>query len=182
MFCPLASYTMYRMKNLGIGIQDFETLIADNCIYVDKTEYIHKLIQPPGRYFFLARPRRFGKSLLVSTLRAIFLGKIELFRDCFIAKTDYTWPVHPVIMLDFSTLNKNSPQTFSQDFILKLRRIAIEAGIELEDVSFPESALREIVTKLSKRAKVVVLIDEYDSPILEHIENLPYKMMIVIHQ
>ena len=74
-----------------------------NCIYVDKTDYFHRLVTSPGRnLFFIARPRRFGKSLMITTFKYIFEGRRELFRGLKIDKTDYDWRVHPVIHLDFS--------------------------------------------------------------------------------
>jgi hypothetical protein len=87
------------MKKLPLGLQAFSTLIEDGCVYVDKTKYIYELIQ--GYYVFFSRPRRFGKSLLCSTLQELFSGNRDLFKGLWIDKnTDYSWPVHPVIYLD----------------------------------------------------------------------------------
>ena len=84
------------LKNLPIGIQDFESLINDGYLYVDKTALMHRLVST-GRYYFLSRPRRFGKSLLISTLKAYFLGKKDLFEDLAVEQLEQKWTVHPVL-------------------------------------------------------------------------------------
>jgi len=90
------------MKKLPLGIQEFSKLIHEQCVYVDKTELIHKLLQ--HHYYFLSRPRRFGKSLLLNTIKEIFLGNKELFKDLWIYdKID--WEVHPVIKISFSNID-----------------------------------------------------------------------------
>ncbi|KKP25010.1 MAG: AAA-ATPase, partial [candidate division TM6 bacterium GW2011_GWF2_30_66] len=95
------------MKKLPIGLQAFSTLIEDGCVYVDKTKYIYELIQ--GYYIFFSRPRRFGKSLLCSTLCELFSGNRDLFKGLWIDEnTDYCWPVHPVIYLDLSMTSSDT--------------------------------------------------------------------------
>ena len=79
------------MKRLPITISTFSKLINNNCVYVDKTKYIYDLFKEEGNYYFLSRPRRFGKSLLVSTLKEFFLGNKELFKDLWIDTSDYQW-------------------------------------------------------------------------------------------
>ena len=88
------------MKRLPIGIQTFRKLIDENYLYVDKTEHIHSLIVQ-GSVYFLSRPRRFGKSLLISTLNEIFEGEKELFKDLWIYEADYAWEKHLVVRIDF---------------------------------------------------------------------------------
>jgi len=91
------------MKKLPIGVQDFSEMINDHYLYVDKTEYIHRLISA-GKYYFLSRPRRFGKSLFINTLKEIFLGHQALFEGLWIYdKLD--WKPHPVIKIDFSKIS-----------------------------------------------------------------------------
>ena len=103
---------MVGMK-LPIGIQDFESLRIDGYAYVDKTEQIYRLISE-GRYYFLSRPRRFGKSLLITTLKAMFLGKRELFKGLAIEKKeDWDWAVHPVLFLDLNTERYDSKETLT---------------------------------------------------------------------
>ncbi|GIW23111.1 MAG: hypothetical protein KatS3mg068_2118 [Candidatus Sericytochromatia bacterium] len=88
------------MKKLPLGIQTFKEIINNSYLYVDKTEYIYNLINE-GKYYFISRPRRFGKSLLISTLKEIFLGNKELFKDLWIYDK-IEWEKHPVIHIDFS--------------------------------------------------------------------------------
>ncbi|RMH93490.1 MAG: AAA family ATPase, partial [Calditrichaeota bacterium] len=88
-------------KLLPIGISNFEDLITGGNVYVDKTRYVYKLVTE-GKFYFLSRPRRFGKSLLLSTLRALFEGKRELFKGLWIDKSDWEWNPHPVIQIDFN--------------------------------------------------------------------------------
>ena len=90
------------MKFLPIGIQTFDHLIEGNYVYVDKTAHIRELLRPFKGMYFLSRPRRFGKSLLITTLKAIFEGKRALFEGLAIAHSDYEWQEHPVIHIDMS--------------------------------------------------------------------------------
>ena len=85
------------MREITTSLYTFENLITYNCIYVDKTKYIYKMLMVANGQFFCSRPRRFGKSLTISTLEAIFKGKRELFKGLYIDSTDYDWSVHPVI-------------------------------------------------------------------------------------
>jgi hypothetical protein len=87
---------------LPIGIQDFEKLRKENYLYVDKTALMHRLVST-GSYYFLSRPRRFGKSLLISTLKAYFLGKKDLFEGLAVEQLEQKWTVHPVLHLDLNT-------------------------------------------------------------------------------
>jgi Predicted AAA-ATPase len=90
------------MKRLPIGIQTFCDIVLNNYLYVDKTEKIFDLVNNPKGVYFLSRPRRFGKSLLISTLNEIFEGNKELFKGLWIYKADYAWEKHPVVRIDFS--------------------------------------------------------------------------------
>ncbi|MDR1382095.1 MAG: AAA family ATPase, partial [Tannerella sp.] len=101
---------MYEMRNLPIGIQDFEDLRTSNCVYVDKTAYVHRLASF-GKPYFLGRPRRFGKSLLLSTLKAYFQGKKELFDGLAIAGLEKNWIEYPVIHIDFTLGDVNRLET-----------------------------------------------------------------------
>ncbi|MDR0574784.1 MAG: AAA family ATPase, partial [Tannerella sp.] len=92
---------MMTTRRLPVGVQDFEDLRTTNCVYVDKTEYIYRLITM-GKPYFLGRPRRFGKSLFLSTLKAYFLGKKELFDGLAIAELEKDWIEYPVIYIDFN--------------------------------------------------------------------------------
>ena len=93
------------MKNITASVYSFENLIQGNFLYVDKTEYIWQLIEPASAMYFLSRPRRFGKSLTVSTLKAVFEGKKELFKGLALYDKPYDWKIHPVIHLSFGDYN-----------------------------------------------------------------------------
>ena len=158
------------MKKLPIGIQTIEEVIEDGHVYVDKTALIFQLITE-GKYYFLSRPRRFGKSLLVSTLKAIFNGDKELFKDCQIYSTDYTWEKHPIIHLDFTQIMTESSQDLGESLKKRLIKIAELYGKSIE-ISSPQEGLINLVEKLSEDGKVVVLVDEYDKPLIDNLEQI----------
>ncbi len=89
-------------KFLPISVRDFEQMITGNFVYIDKTRYIYEMARIPQAYYFLSRPRRFGKSLLVSTLKSLFEGGKELFQGLWIENSDWPWQPHPVVQIDFS--------------------------------------------------------------------------------
>ena len=157
------------MKNLPIGIQTFRKLINGNYLYVDKTECIYKLLVQGSVYFF-SRPRRFGKSLLISTLNEIFEDEKELFKGLWIYKSDYAWEKHPVVRIDFSKKKAENKNDLKGFILYQLKNIADKYGVSLTRNKYDE-AFDELLTKLSQINKVVVLIDEYDKPIIDNIEN-----------
>ena len=157
------------MKRLPIGIQTFRKLIDENYLYVDKTEHIHRLIVQ-GSVYFLSRPRRFGKSLLISTLNEIFEGNKELFKDQWIYKADYAWEKYPVVRIDFSKSKARNGDELINYIVYQLDKTAQLYGITLEQTQY-DIKFDELLTKLSGINKVVVLIDEYDKPIIDNIEN-----------
>lgn len=161
------------LPKLPIGIQDFEKLRQGHFIYVDKTQYLYQLLQQ-GNVYFLARPRRFGKSLMISTLEAIFKGRKELFKKTWIESSDYDWQIHPVIRVDMGEMpTKETPEIFKSALLQWLKNIATQYDIALsEPVISLGSCLSELIDTLEKKyGKVVVLIDEYDKPILDNIIN-----------
>lgn len=162
---------MSPIKKLSIGVQSFSKLIEEGFIYVDKTEYIYNLLMQ-GDYYFLSRPRRFGKSLLISTLKEIFLGNKHLFKGTFIANSSYTWHEHPVIHISFSSLSSSTATDLEQDIIRALERIAARYSIDLSRDKSIQMKLTSLVEQLSHKGKIVVLIDEYDYPMLNNIENI----------
>ena len=155
------------MKKLPVGRQEFANLIEDNCIYVDKTELIFKLIQQ--KYYFLSRPRRFGKSLLVNTLKEIFLGNQHLFEGLWIYDK-INWEPHPVIKISFSNI---SYQKLGLDKAIsnELVRIADQHSLSFTFDDVP-SMFRELITKMAENGQVVILIDEYDKPIIDYLTDL----------
>jgi len=157
------------VKKLPIGIQTFRKLIDGNYLYVDKTEHIHRLIVQ-GSVYFLSRPRRFGKSLLISTLNEIFEGNKELFKGLWIYEADYAWEKHPVVRIDFSKSKARNSDELINYIVYQLDKTARLYGITLEQTQY-DIKFDELLTKLSGINKVVVLIDEYDKPIIDNIEN-----------
>jgi hypothetical protein len=165
-----------KPKQLGLNYSVFEDFITNNRIYVDKTKHIYNLITAPDiRYFyFISRPRRFGKSLFISTLKEIFLGRKELFNEYWIGQhADYDWPKHPVIHLDFSGIAHADGPTLKKDLGRKLESIAQHYKLALSPEDELERKLVNLVEQLRTINKVVLLIDEYDKPLVDHIDNLP---------
>ena len=155
-----------NMKRLTSSVYSFEKIINEGKLYVDKTEYIWNLIQDDGSYF-LARPRRFGKSLTVSTLEAVFQGRKDLFKGLAIYDKPYDWKKYPVIHLDFANCMAQTADEL-EDFIFdKLTMIAAQFGLELQGLSNP-TRFEKLIGDLSKQNPVVVLVDEYDKPILNN--------------
>ena len=157
------------MKNLPIGIQTFRKLINGNNLYVDKTEHIYELLVQ-GSVYFLSRPRRFGKSLLISTLNEIFEGEKELFKGLWIYKSDYVWKKHPIVRIDFSKSKARNEDELINYIAYQLDKIAQVYGITLKQTQY-DIKFDELLTQLSQINKVVILIDEYDKPIIDNIEN-----------
>jgi len=159
------------MKKLPLGIQTFKKIIDDKCLYIDKTKDIHRLITSRD-YIFISRPRRFGKSLMVSTLKEIFSGNKELFKGLYIYdKID--WKRYPVIDIDFmSVVYSKDNETFIKSIIKKLIAIAKNYNIKLENIINLKECFEELIEKLSEINRVVILIDEYDKPIIDHITDI----------
>lgn len=156
------------LQKLPIGIQSFEKLRTENYVYVDKTELIYKLIES-GDYYFLSRPRRFGKSLLVSTLKAIFQGKKQLFEGLFIYER-LDWEPMPVIHLDFSSIS-NSQEPLEESLSRELRTIAKRNGVVLEGGTI-DSQFRSLIREMAGEGKVAILIDEYDKPVVDYLDDI----------
>ncbi|MDQ7031095.1 MAG: ATP-binding protein [Desulfonauticus sp.] len=158
------------MKKLPIGIQTFSEIIGENYYYVDKTYFVKKLSEQ-GKYFFLSRPRRFGKSLFISTLKEAFLGNKELFKGLYLYE-NWDWNrKHPVIHISFGTgefREKQGLRMKIEEILLDHERL-FEVKLNYPSQSGKFKQLIEIVSEKYKE-KVVVLIDEYDKPILDSID------------
>lgn len=156
------------MKKYPIGIQDFRKLREGGHLYVDKTESIFHLITK-GQYYFLSRPRRFGKSLLVSTLKYLFLGERELFDGLWIADR-YDFEPHPVLHFSFSALGYKDIG-LERGLHQALNNKAEEAGFSLTQEGIGPR-FQELVKRLAENGqKVVLLIDEYDKPLVDYIDQ-----------
>ena len=161
-----------ELKKLPIGVQSFEQLIREGAVYVDKTKNIYEILKPGFGAYFLSRPRRFGKSLLVSTLEAIFKNKRHLFKGLWLDSSDYAWEEFPVIKIDMSSVSKKTNVTLNQALKEAVNDNALREGITLEDKE-PERMFQLLIHALAKKynQQVVILIDEYDDPILKHIND-----------
>ncbi len=161
---------MQMAQNLPLGIQTFSEIIDNQYLYVDKTEEIFQLLTS-GKYFFLSRPRRFGKSLTLSTIKAIYTGQRDLFNGLWIAD-QWDWAkIHPVIHLSFGIADY---QGSGLDEAIKqlLAAQAVNHGIQLESSTI-KNQFGELLKKLaSDKGKVVILIDEYDKPLIDYLDNL----------
>jgi len=160
------------MKALTSSVYSFEKLVNGGYLYVDKTEYIWQLINHVGESYFLSRPRRFGKSLTLSTLKAVFEGKKELFKGLAIYDKPYDWKPYPIIHLSFGDYNVMSDAVRElPDYLMaKVQRIAQEYSIRLEGGT-PGLCFGYLIDQLSKQDQVVILVDEYDKPILDNISS-----------
>lgn len=154
-----------------IGIQDFEKLRKEGYIYVDKTELIYRMIKT-GSYYFLSRPKRFGKSLLMSTIEAYFLGKREVFEGLAMEKLEKEWTVHPVLHLDLNPAKYESAdilyKTIEESLAKWERTYGIDKSEQTQSLRF-KGIIARAYEKTGQR--VVVLIDEYDKPLLQAIGN-----------
>ncbi|WDN89022.1 hypothetical protein BuS5_01990 [Desulfosarcina sp. BuS5] len=159
------------MKKLPIGIQTFLQIIEEDYCYVDKTEFIADLIKS-DKYYFLSRPRRFGKSLLVSTLKAAFSGQKKLFTGLYLEK-NHDWSIqYPVIHISLGRGVINQREILDMTIHSILRENASDYGVTLAE-TLPHLAFCELIQKLAKKYghRVVVLVDEYDKPILDNIDH-----------
>lgn len=163
-----------NMKELPIGLQDFRYIRSNNCIYIDKTEHIYKLLAAKKIFLFLSRPRRFGKSLLLSMIKALMEGRRELFEGLYI-EDKFNWEPHPVILLDMGLPKNSSVEVFERSLEDELRRLAQRFNIMLkEGTASVNNLLADFVSTLQEKTgkSVVLLIDEYDKPLLDNIDNL----------
>lgn len=157
----------YDASRYPATLQDFESIRQYNMVYVDKTAYIHNLVKVPGSYF-LSRPRRFGKSMLLSTITAYFEGRRDLFKGLAIDQLEHEWAVHPVINVSLGSFNGLSVDSLYSVIKTNLQVNAARLCVEIdgEDIS---SQLMSLIANAHRKygCRVVVLIDEYDKPLNE---------------
>ncbi len=159
---------MAALKLYPVGIQTFERIIRENKLYVDKTEYIYRMTHTSGTYFFLSRPRRFGKSLLTSTFQSYFEGKKELFKGLAIEKLETEWTEYPVLHFSMASGKHMEKEQLLQYLLFILEKNERTFGIK-SNIQAPNLRLSNLIeTAYQKTGKqVVVLIDEYDAPLLD---------------
>ena len=155
------------LKRLPVGIQTYSEIVNLNCVYIDKTEYIYKMINL-SKYIFLSRPRRFGKSLLVSTLQSYFEGKKELFKGLFIDSVEKDWTEYPVLRFDMSLAKHQTKEDLPRYLLYILEKNEDKFGLK-SDIIDPNLRLTNLITTVYEQTgkQVVVLIDEYDAPLLD---------------
>ncbi len=164
------------LKRLPVGIQTFAKLVEQNCLYVDKTMYIHKMLNA-SNYIFLSRPRRFGKSLLVSMLQSYFEGRKELFKGLYIEQEEKEWTEYPVLHFSMASSKHMEKEQLENYLRYILGENERRFGL-FSDHPDPNIRLANLIKGVYEKTgkKVVVLIDEYDAPLLDVMhedENLP---------
>ena len=156
------------IKQYPIGIQTFEEIRRLDNLYIDKTEYIYRMTHTAGKYFFLSRPRRFGKSLLVSTFRSYFEGKKELFQGLAIEGLEQEWQNYPVLHFDMSGGKHLEKEALERYLLFILEDNEKRFGIKCDSQDANVRMINLIQTVYEQTGKqVVVLIDEYDAPLLD---------------
>ena len=155
-------------KLYPIGIQTFERIRKEDKFYIDKTEYVYRMTHTDGTYFFLSRPRRFGKSLLVSTFQSYFEGKKELFKGLAIEKLEKEWNEYPVLHFDLSKGKHMEKEQLEEHLGYLLEDYEQKYGIE-NHRNGNNNRFNDLIEVVSQKTgkQVVVLIDEYDAPLLD---------------
>lgn len=159
------------LKPLPTSLQTFKDLIDGGYLYVDKTQHLYELIRYPKGVYFLARPRRFGKSLLISTLAEIFNGNKALFEGLWLDDSPYEWQAYPVICIDFSRHAVKSAAQLEDVIDYFLAGIADDYGIALKGFDY-QSRFDNLIQQMGRDRQVVILIDEYDKPIIDNLEHI----------
>ncbi|MFW6269218.1 MAG: AAA family ATPase [Bacillota bacterium] len=173
------------MKRIALSKTNFTEIIKNDFIYVDKTKYLYEIVNSNEPYYFLSRPRRFGKTLFLDTLKTFFEGKRELFKDLYVYDKDWEWEEYPVIRLDFNNILTENKEVLKDSIRKKLNEIAKIYGLEME-TNKAYYQFSDLVKKLFHKYNkgVVILIDEYDKPIISNlgkdIDNLNDKKRLKI--
>lgn len=161
-----------KMKNISTSTASFRKIVEGDYLYVDKTKYIYEMVKEPFGQFFFSRPRRFGKSLTVSTLEAVFKGEKDLFKGTFINDADYSWEEYPIIHIDFSRIDSTTVSVLEEGIKLSLTGMAKAYDVEIQG-STPALMFGELIKALYYKYEkgVVILVDEYDRPITNNLED-----------
>ncbi|MDR1873324.1 MAG: AAA family ATPase, partial [Deltaproteobacteria bacterium] len=170
---PLVVKNDQAVRRLRLGATDFADIRQNGDFYADKTQFLYEIVIRSDP-FFLSRPRRFGKSLLVNTLACILEGKRELFKGLWIDQSDYDWTPYPVIRLNMNEVKGADLAGVKQSLTLLMEEVAWRKKVKL-DVVPPANMLKRLIMSLNEahKKKVAVLIDEYDSPIVAHLNDPP---------
>ena len=163
---------MNKPRYLPIGIQTFEELRTKNYIYVDKTAFVDSIVRS-GKPYFLSRPRRFGKSLFLSTLRSYFEGRKDLFEGLAISKTETEWKKYPVFYFDFNVGDFTTEENFRASLGLKLDSYEKIYGVRNPNAKSPADRFSDLLKSAHEKTglQAVVLVDEYDKPLLNAIDD-----------
>ena len=163
---------MTQERFYPVGIQSFETIRKEGFVYVDKTAYIHKLASRTG-YYFLSRPRRFGKSLLLSTMQAYFEARRELFDGLYIGEHEQEWTKREVLKIDFSNGKYFTLQHLQAAINMMLSDFEQRYGIIPPDGATPGTRMTKIIQAAYQQSckEIVVLVDEYDAPLFDSVEH-----------
>ena len=159
-----------------IGIQTFEDIIQDGFVYVDKTDLVYSMATE-GKVYFLSRPRRFGKSLLISTLESYFLGKKELFKGLKIDALEKEWETYPVIHIDFNGDDYTRVEALNGALNAILTKLEKQYRVEVTEGTSVGRRFQNVIAAIHQQTgmRVVVLVDEYDKPLLD-VMDTPYKV------
>ena len=163
-------------EKIAQGTYDFRVMREDGFRYVDKTALLYPLITR-GRdsFFFISRPRRFGKSLMISTLECLFRGERELFKGLAIDKMNYDWESYPILHFNFGTMDVTTLETFQAGFVARVQEVIEDAKATYNPTLAPNDNFSRAIKALAKdRGKpVVILIDEYDAPVGHALDDIP---------
>jgi hypothetical protein len=153
------------IKQLPLGDQSFNEIIDRDFLYADKTRCVYELLKSDENLYFLSRPRRFGKTLLLDAVKELFTGGRKRFENLWIGRSDYDFPIRPVLSLSFS-MSSNPPDILKANLLNDLEKVAENYRLEVEGAS-PSAYFGNLIKAMSGRSKteVVVLIDEYDAPV-----------------
>ncbi len=160
------------MKSITTSQFSFENVIQNGNLYVDKTDLLARLASVRGGQFFISRPRRFGKSLMLSTLKAMFEGRKDLFEGLKITKTDYDWKTYPVLHLDMASATGDSIEALKDGLNALAMSAARSVGVEVEKNDDPSQTFRAMwEAVVDRKLQVAVLIDEYDMPLQGYLND-----------